>query len=106
MRKVTMVRYSAKPECVDENEALARNVFAELRASAPGHVAYLMFKDGTDYLHLFVNLGADDSSPLTALPGFKAYAKGIGERCIALPTATNFSLQLVEAYGIRAPAAL
>jgi hypothetical protein len=103
MQRVTLVRYTAKPDRAAENEALARAVFAELRAAAPDQVAYALFRDGTDFVHLFVNLRADDSSPVTELPSFKAYAKDVVERCVAPPEPLRLSLRLLESYGL-APA--
>jgi len=35
MQRVTLVRYTAKPDRADENETLARAVFADLRTAAP-----------------------------------------------------------------------
>ncbi len=75
MQRVTLVRYTAKPGRDDENEALSRAVFRELRTTSPDHLAYALFRDGLDFVHLFVNARTDDSSALTELPSFKAYAK-------------------------------
>jgi hypothetical protein len=100
MSRITMVRYAAKPERAEENEALSRAVFEELRAAAPEHVAYGLFRDGLDFVHLFVNLRDDDSSPVTELPSFKTYAKDIVSRCEAPPEPTRLHVELVESYGI------
>lgn len=100
MQRVTLVRYTAKPDCAEENEALALAVFAELKAVAPAHVAYALFRDGVNFVHLFVNAREDDSSPLTELPSFKAYAKGIVGRCEAPPEQTRLSVRLLESYGL------
>ena len=78
MQRVTLVRYTAKPDRAAENETLARAVFAELRAASPDHLAYALFRDGQDFVHLFVNTAADDSDALTELPSFKAFAKDVG----------------------------
>ena len=100
MPRVTLVRYAAKPERAAENEALARAVFAELRANAPDHVAYALFRNGLDFVHLFVNTEADDSGPVTELPSFKAYAQDVIARSEAPPEATRLSLELLESYGL------
>jgi hypothetical protein len=102
MQRVTLVRYAAKPDRAAENETLARAVFAELRAAAPEHVAYALFRDGVDFVHLFVNIKADDSSAVTELAAFKAYAKEIGERCEAPPEQTRLRVRLLESYGLTA----
>ena len=102
MQRVTLVRYVAKPDRATENEALARAVFDELRRTAPPHVAYALFKNGPEFVHLFVNLRADESSPVTELPSFKVYAKDVLERCEAPPEPMRLSLQLLESYGLTA----
>jgi hypothetical protein len=100
MQRVTLVRYAAKPDRAAENETLACAVFAELKAAAPDHVAYALFRDGLDFVHLFINIQEDDSSPVTELPSFKAYAKDVAERCEAPPEVTRLSLRLLESYGL------
>ena len=100
MQRVILVRYRAKPERAEENEALSRAVFAALRDSAPAHVTYALFRDGLDFLHLFVNTEAEDAAPLTELAAFKAYSKDVAERCEAPPEATHFALTLLESYGL------
>jgi len=100
MQRVTLVRYTAKPDRAAENETLARTVFAELRAVSPDHLAYALFRDGQDFVHLFVNTAADDSDALTELPSFKAFAKDVEARCEAPPQVTRLSLRLLESYGL------
>jgi hypothetical protein len=96
-----MVRYIAKPEHAAENEGLSRAVFAQLRSSVPEGVAYALFRDGNEFIHVFLNLRADESAPVTELPAFKAFEKGIGERCEEPPKATRLAVQLVDCYGFR-----
>ncbi len=100
MQRLTLVRYAAKPDRAAENETLARAVFAELRAAAPDHVAYALFRDGVEFVHLFINFESDDSSPVTELPSFKAYAKDVSERCALPPEPMRLSLRLLESYGL------
>ena len=99
MQRVTLVRYTAKPEHAAENEALSKAVFTELKTSAPNHVGYALFRNGMEFVHLFVNLKDDDSSPVTELPSFKAYVGGIEKRSEAPPAATRLSLQVLDSYG-------
>ena len=99
MQRVTLVRYAAKPERAAENEALSRAVFAELRARTPGGVAYALFRNGAEFVHLFVNLAEDSSDAVTELPTFKAFGKDSSERYEAPPQVERLSLQLVDAYG-------
>ena len=100
MQRVTLVRYTAKPDRAAENETLARAVFAELKAAAPDHVTYALFRDGLDFVHLFVNTQDDDSNALTELPSFKAYGADVGARCEAPPSVTRLGMQLLESYGL------
>jgi hypothetical protein len=100
MQRVTLVRYAVKPNRAAENETLARAVFAELRAAAPDHVAYALFRDGVEFVHVFINTQADDSSPVTELPSFKTYVKDIVERCEAPPEQTRLSVRLLDSYGL------
>ncbi|MGF6776922.1 hypothetical protein [Paraburkholderia sp. GAS334] len=100
MQRIALVRYVVKPEKGAENEALARAVFDALRASAPEHLAYALFRKDLEFVHVFMNLGADDSTALTELPAFKAYSKDIAARCEAPAEVTRFSLSLVDSYGV------
>jgi hypothetical protein len=100
MQRVTMVRYTTKPDRAGENEALSKAVFAELRATAPDHVAYALFRDGLDFVHLFINAKADDSSEVTELASFKTFTSDINARCEAPPETTRLILNLVESYGL------
>jgi hypothetical protein len=103
MQRVTLVRYTAKPDRAEENEALSRAVFAELKVKAPADVTYALFRDGLDFVHLFVNTASEDASPLTELESFKTYSKDVAERCKAPPEITRFALTLLEAYGLGQP---
>ena len=100
MQRVTLVRYTTKPGRGDENEALSRAVFAGLRATAPAHISYSMFRAGDDFFHLFINSEGDAAEPLTELPAFKAYVADIAARCVAPPTVTRIDANLLEAYGL------
>jgi hypothetical protein len=99
MQRVALVRYAVKPNRADENEKLARAVHAELRATRPD-VTYLLFRDGTDFTHLFVNSHEADSDVLTALPSFKAYMKDFSDRYVAPPEVVRIDARLLEAYGL------
>lgn len=100
MQRVTVVRYTAKPEYAEENEALARAVFAELGELKPQGISYALFRDGREFLHLFVNAHADDSNALTELPAFKAYQAQVRERCENPPDVQRSAMTLLEAYGL------
>jgi len=100
MQRVTLVRYTAKPDRAAENETLARAVFAELRAVSPDHLAYALFREGQDFVHLFVNTAADDADALTDLASFKAFARDVAARSEAPPEVTRLGLRLLESYGL------
>ena len=99
MQRVTLVRYVVKQEKLAENEKLARAVFAELRAEAPRHVAYALFRRGAEFVHLFVYTRQDESDALTALPSFRAYAKDVDARCESPIEVTRLGLELLESFG-------
>lgn len=99
MQRVTIVRYTTKPGRADENERLSRAVFDELNAKGAKGLAYGLFRDGEDFLHLFVNFAADDAAALTELPSFKAFVADGAERWIAPPEQVRMAMSLVRAYG-------
>jgi hypothetical protein len=101
MQRVTFVRYTAKPDRADENEALSRAVFAELKVKSPDHIAYALFRNGLDFVHLFVNTESTDASALTELASFKAFSKDGNARYEAPPEVTRLELQLVASYGLK-----
>lgn len=103
MQRVTLVRYTTKPDRAAENEALSRAVFTELHQKSPPGIAYGLFKeaDGASFVHVFINLADDTSDPVTELPTFKAFEKAILERCETPPKPTRLSLNLVDSYGLK-----
>jgi quinol monooxygenase YgiN len=100
MQRVTLVRYSLKPEHAAENEALTRDVFEHLRRERP-QLSYGVFRDGLDWTHLFVNLNGEGAEELTESNAFKAYSRDIGARCAAPPQIERFALEGVDAFGFR-----
>jgi hypothetical protein len=102
MQRVTLVRYTTRPDRAAENEALSRAVFAQLRKAPPDGVAYALFRDGNEFIHVFLNLKEDESAPVTGLPAFKAFEEGVTERCEVPPKATRLAVELVDSYGFRA----
>jgi hypothetical protein len=99
MQRVTLVRYTTKPDRAAENEALSRAVFEQLRKAPPEGVAYALFRDGNEFIHVFLNFKDDDSAPVTELPQFKAFGASIADRCEIQPQATRLAVQLVDSYG-------
>jgi hypothetical protein len=91
--KQFMIRYRAKLERADENEAAIRGVFDELHAKAPAGLHYLVLRleDGT-FVH-FVTL--DDESapnPMSGIQAFQAFQAGVRDRWIAPPESTAASI--------------
>ena len=103
MQRVTLVRYTTKPDHTAENERLSRAVFTELHEKKPSGIAYGLFKeaDGVSFAHVFINLAADTSDPVTELPTFKAFEKTIVDRCEKPPQPIRMSLDLVDSYGLK-----
>ncbi|MDE3115399.1 MAG: hypothetical protein KGL26_07345 [Pseudomonadota bacterium] len=106
MQRATIVRYTTKPERADENEALSRAVFAELRRKPGQPFAYALLRQGDDFLHLFLNLEADSADSLVELDSFKAFAAGGAKRWTGPAEIGRYSMNLVEAYGFESATAL
>ncbi len=89
MSAVKVIRYTTKPECAEENERLIRAVFAELADHDPGGLRYTAFRlaDKVSFVHVAVLDG--DSNPLTALPAFAEFQRGIADRCVEGPVAAD-----------------
>jgi quinol monooxygenase YgiN len=100
MSRITTVRYRVKPGCEAENAALSRAVFDEMRASPPAGVAYALFRDGQDFLHVFVNTAADDATVLTETPAFKRFSAEIGARQEAPPEVMRADMTLLDSFGL------
>jgi len=101
MQRVTLVRYATKPDRADENEALVRAVFKELRATAPDHIAYALFRNGVNFVHIFINKTSPDASALVELPSFKVFSEGGSERWEAPPEQIRLNVNLVDSYGLK-----
>lgn len=100
MQRITLVRYTTRPETSAQNETLSRAVFAELKKERPKDVIYSLFRNGDEFVHLFVNLATTDASPVTELPTFKAFQKDSQVRFTAPPEVTRLDINLVDSYGL------
>jgi hypothetical protein len=105
MQRVTLVRYTTKPEHAAENEALSRAVFAQLHRDSPSELAYALFRDGNEFTHVFVNLKADDATVLTDSSAFIKFQRDIATRCEVQPQVTRVAATLVDSYGLIGPPA-
>ncbi|MFL6620832.1 MAG: hypothetical protein ACJ8MH_19645 [Povalibacter sp.] len=99
MQRVTLVRYTTKPGRAADNEALAKSVFEPLRDEPSQGIGYAVLRNDSEFIHLFVNLKADDASAVTELPAFKVFEKDLAERCDGPPTVMRVAADLVDAYG-------
>jgi len=99
MKKV-IVRYKVKPEHVEENKQLIRNVFEELKSTSPGGLKYTSYvlADGLSFVHIASIETPDGTNPLNASAAFKEFAKDIKNRCDELPMALDATI--VGSYGI------
>ena len=82
MRRV-MVRYKVKPDQVERNEQLVREVYEELKQKSPAGIRYATFKleDGVSFVHIASTETADGHTPLSDLATFRAFQENIGDRC-------------------------
>jgi hypothetical protein len=76
-----MVRYKVKPDRVQENEQLVREVYEELGRTRPEGFRYGTFKleDGVTFVHLAVH--DTDHNPLTEVEAFQRFQADIRSRC-------------------------
>jgi len=84
--KTVMVRYQVRPEAAADNEALVREVYAQLAREMPAGFRYQTVKlaDGVSFVHVATRDSAD-ASPLLQLEAFKKFLAGIKERCVVQP---------------------
>jgi hypothetical protein len=82
-----MVRYKIKPDRVEENEQLVRDVYDELARTQPDGLRYGTFKldDGVSFVHLAVH---SDPNPLGQVEAFARFQADIRDRCDEPPVAT------------------
>jgi hypothetical protein len=95
--RVVMVRYTVKPNRVEENEELVRAVYEELATSAPEGFRYATFKldDGRSFLHL-ATVADGAENPLASITAFGEFQREIAERCDTQPLVST--LQAVGSY--------
>jgi hypothetical protein len=91
--KRTLVRYKIKPEQVQENARLIKQVFQELKAKAPdgAHYVVLQLDDGT-FVHFATVESMDGAHPITSLEAFRAFQSGIKGRCMELPQSSDATI--------------
>jgi len=89
--KRLMVRYRTKPDSAEENEALIRDVFEQLKSEAPAGIRYASFRleDGVSFVHIASVETEDGENPLAKLSKFKAFVSDIKDRCDEPPVAVE-----------------
>jgi hypothetical protein len=90
MSKV-MVRYTVKPECVEENERLVRAVYEELEQRGIDGLSYATFRleDGVSFVHVAARSTVGTANPLLELEAFRESQKDIAERCVERPVVSE-----------------
>jgi|SRR5215471_16069590 len=100
--KRIMVRYSVKPDQVEENERRVKAVFAQLARDRPAGLRYATFKlpDGVSFMHIASIETADGTNPLQAVEAFREFVQTVKDRCVDPPVSTELdevgSYQLLD----------
>jgi quinol monooxygenase YgiN len=97
--KRVMVRYRVKPDQVEANEALVRDVYEELARARPGGLRYATFKldDGVSFVHVAEHA---DPNPLPTVEAFQRFTAGIRDRCDEPPVTVE--IEQIGSYGFAA----
>ena len=83
MQKRLVTRYAMQsPEAADENQRRVEGVFAELEATTPDNVSYIVLRLADDsFLHVsFHDHGDDEVNPIASTPAFAHFQDGHGDR--------------------------
>ncbi len=92
--KAIVVRYQAKADRADENQALIEAVFADLDTRQPEGFTYKVFRleDGVSFVHVLIEHDIDAPDSLQEVPAFQAFTAGIADRCEVTPLAMGASI--------------
>lgn len=87
-----IVRYKVMADHADENIKLVEAVFAELKTQQSTDVRYATFAadDGVTFFH-FASVDDGVENPIPQLEAFKAFQKGLMDRCEEKPTPISVS---------------
>jgi hypothetical protein len=83
MQKRLVTRYAMRSaEEADENQRRVEGVFAELEATAPDNVSYIVLRLADDsFVHVsFHDHGEDEVNPIASTPAFAHFQDGHAER--------------------------
>jgi hypothetical protein len=80
-----VARYRVKPDRVEENERLVRDVYSELAEAQPADLSYVTLKldDGVSFVHL--SLDPKDTEPLPGFDAFQRFLADLPDRCAEPP---------------------
>ncbi len=80
MQTQLVIRYQTNPDAADLNEALIRDVFAELADRRPADLEYAVYRldDDRTFIHVFSSSVGTDA--LTQLPAFRRFQEGAEAR--------------------------
>ena len=91
MEQSIVVRYTVKPEAIDEHVRLIQGVFEQLHREHPaGVVGYqvLRLNDGETFVHVSTHDTPDGSYPLPELSAFKEFGRDSASRVSTTPNPT------------------
>jgi len=96
--KTTIVKYKVKPQYAEENTALIKMVFEQVKRESPSGLRYCSFQldDGVSFIHIAVLDDSLQENPLPGMSAFKEFTSRIADRCDEAPQA--MSAKLVGAY--------
>jgi predicted SnoaL-like aldol condensation-catalyzing enzyme len=83
MQKRLVTRYAMRSaDAADDNQQRVEGVFAELAASKPDNVSYIVLRLADDsFVHVsFHNHGDDEVNPIASTPAFARFQDGHAER--------------------------
>ena len=83
MQKRLVTRYAMQsPEAADENQRRVEGVFAELEATTPDNVSYIVLRLADDsFLHVsFHDHGDDEVNPIASTAAFAHFQDGHSDR--------------------------
>jgi hypothetical protein len=87
-----MIRYKTSEARAEENAALIRGVFDEIRERAPKGIRYVTYRhaDGVTFVHL-ATITTLEKDWVNGLPSFKAFQAELKERCVEPPVVSELS---------------
>jgi hypothetical protein len=96
MQKI-LVSYTTRPECSDENAGLIRDVFDELRQTAPAGLRYIVLRAGNEQFFHFMQ-APEGVEPFAQSEAFAAFQWDIRTRLLA--PAQRLDVTVVGSYGM------